>query len=172
MPAKKKESEEKEIKKEVGKKPGKEKKTEIEKENLQKQKKLTRLTIGEGLKYVEEWNKNFIAENFKDKEFINEIKPGTQVKAHLVIREGDKSRVQIFDGIVISINGSGNDKTFTVRKISSGIGVERIIPFLSPALKKIEIVRKFKVRRAKLYYLRKQTGKAAKLKEIIETNSQ
>jgi large subunit ribosomal protein L19 len=90
---------------------------------------------------------------------------GDTVKVHVVIREGEKERVQIFRGDVIAKKGGGASETFTVRKISFGIGVERIFPLHSKMIKKIEIVRKGKVRRAKLYYLRKLKGKAARLKE-------
>jgi large subunit ribosomal protein L19 len=84
----------------------------------------------------------------------------------VIIREGDKERIQVFRGDVIAKRGSGMNTTFTVRKMSFGIGVERIFPLHSKMLKKIEVVRKGKVRRAKLYYLRKLKGKAARLKEI------
>ena len=90
---------------------------------------------------------------------------GDTVKVHVVIREGEKERIQIFRGDVIAKKGGGASETFTVRKISFGIGVERIFPLHSKMINKIEIVRKGKVRRAKLYYLRKLKGKAARLKE-------
>jgi tRNA (guanine37-N1)-methyltransferase len=90
---------------------------------------------------------------------------GDTVKVHVIIREGDKERVQVFQGDVIAKRGSGLGATFTVRKVSFGIGVERIMPLHSKMIKKIEVVRHGKVRRAKLYYLRKLKGKAAKLKE-------
>jgi len=91
---------------------------------------------------------------------------GNTVKVHVIIREGDKERIQVFQGDVIAKRGSGPGATFTVRKISFGIGVERIFPLHSKMIKKIEVVRKGKVRRAKLYYLRDLKGKAAKLKEV------
>jgi large subunit ribosomal protein L19 len=78
--------------------------------------------------------------------------------------EGDKERIQSFEGDVISIRGSGNSKTFTVRKISSGVGVERIFPFNSPKIAKVELLKEGNVRRAKLYYLRNLSGKAARIK--------
>jgi len=90
---------------------------------------------------------------------------GDTVKVHVIIREGDKERIQVFRGNVITKRGSGLGTTFTVRKISFGIGVERIFPLHSKMIKKIEVVRHGKVRRAKLYYLRKLKGKAARLKE-------
>ncbi|MFW6131966.1 MAG: 50S ribosomal protein L19 [Candidatus Aminicenantaceae bacterium] len=90
---------------------------------------------------------------------------GDTVKVHVIIREGEKERTQIFRGDVIKIRGSNLGKTFTVRKVSFGIGIERIFPYHSKMIKKIEVVRKGKVRRAKLYYLRKLRGKATKIKE-------
>lgn len=90
--------------------------------------------------------------------------PGDRIKVHVKVIEGDKERVQPFEGDVISIRGSGLNKTFTVRKISSGVGVERIFPYNSPKIAKIEIIREGNVRRAKLYYLRKLSGKAARIK--------
>ena len=90
---------------------------------------------------------------------------GDTVKVHTIIREGDKERIQIFRGDVIAKRGSGLGASFTVRKISFGIGVEKIFPLHSKMIKKIEIVRHGKTRRAKLYYLRKLKGKAARLKE-------
>lgn len=86
---------------------------------------------------------------------------GDVVRVHNVIREGEKSRIQIFQGLVIAKKHSGIRATFTVRKISSGIGVEKIFPVHSPNVEKIEVVKKGKVRRAKLYYLRDRVGKAA-----------
>jgi large subunit ribosomal protein L19 len=90
---------------------------------------------------------------------------GDNVKVHVRIREGDKERIQVFRGDVIAKKGSGMRETFTVRKISFGIGVERIFPLHSKMVKNIEVVRKGRVRRAKLYYLRKLRGKATRLKE-------
>lgn len=99
------------------------------------------------------------------KKDVNSFKVGDTVKVHVVIREGDKQRIQIFQGNVIAKRGSGLGASFTVRKVSFGIGVERIFPLHSKMIKKIEVVRKGKVRRAKLYYLRKLKGKAARIKE-------
>ena len=90
---------------------------------------------------------------------------GDTVKVHVVIREGDKERIQIFKGDVIGKRASGARASFTVRKVSFGIGVERIFPLHSPSLDKIEIVSRGKVRRGRLYYLRKLRGKAARIKE-------
>jgi large subunit ribosomal protein L19 len=98
---------------------------------------------------------------------IPPFNPGDRVKIHVRVVEGDKERIQPFEGDVISIRGAGNSRTFTVRKISSGVGVERIFPMHSPKVAKIEIIKKGDVRRAKLYYLRKLSGKAAKIKTKI-----
>jgi len=93
---------------------------------------------------------------------------GDHVKVHLKIKEGNRERVQVFEGTVIAKKGSGLSETFTVRRVSYGVGVERILPVHSPNIEKIEIVRKGKVRRAKLYYLRERVGKAAKVKEKLK----
>ena len=97
----------------------------------------------------------------KDK--LPDFKPGDNIKIHVKIREGDKERIQVFQGDVIAKRGSGINSTFTVRKISSGIGVERIFPLHSPNLTKIQVMRRGAVRRAKLYYLRERTGKRARI---------
>ncbi|MFC2163434.1 50S ribosomal protein L19 [Acidobacteriota bacterium] len=99
------------------------------------------------------------------KQDVDTFDVGDTVKVHVVIREGEKERIQIFKGDVIGKKGSGSRASFTVRKISFGIGVERIFPLHSKMVRKIEAVRKGKVRRAKLYYLRKLKGKAARIKE-------
>lgn len=91
--------------------------------------------------------------------------PGDTVKVHVKIKEGEKERVQIFQGVVISKRKGNINATFTVRKVSYGVGVERIFPLHSPTLDKIEVVTKGRVRRAKIYYLRKLKGKAARIKE-------
>lgn len=93
------------------------------------------------------------------------FKPGDHVRVHVRVIEGDKERVQPFEGDVISIRGNGASRTFTVRKISSGVGVERIFSFHSPKIAKVEILKEGKVRRAKLYYLRSLSGKAARIKD-------
>ena len=90
---------------------------------------------------------------------------GDTVAVHVKVREGDKERIQIFQGVVIQVRGAGINKTFTTRKISNGVGVERIFPLHSPNISKIERLREGKVRRAKLFYLRKLTGKAARIDE-------
>ena len=92
---------------------------------------------------------------------------GDVVKVHVKITEGDKSRIQVFEGTVIAKNNSGIAETFTVRRVSYGVGVERVFPVHSPSVAKVELVRKGQVRRAKLYYLRDRVGKAAKVKELI-----
>ena len=99
------------------------------------------------------------------KKDIGPFNVGDNVKVHVIIKEGDKERVQIFQGDVISKRGSGLRETFSVRKISFGIGVERIFSLHSRMVKQVEVIRKGKVRRAKLYYLRNLKGKAARLRE-------
>lgn len=94
-----------------------------------------------------------------------ELRPGETVRVHVKVIEGEKERTQVFEGVVIRISGKGPRATFTVRKISYGIGVERIFPLHSPRIDKIEVVSRGKVRRAKLYYLRKRSGKSARLYE-------
>lgn len=96
---------------------------------------------------------------------IPDFKPGDTVRVHVRIKEGDKERLQVFEGIVIARKHSGLRETFTVRKTSFGVGVERIFPLHSTVIDHIEVVRRGKVRRAKLYYLRKLRGKAAKIRE-------
>jgi large subunit ribosomal protein L19 len=97
---------------------------------------------------------------------IPEFRPGDTVKVAVEIKEGDKKRIQNFEGVVIAIKGTGAGKTFTVRKIgANNVGVERIFPVYSESIARIEVVRKGKVRRAKLYYLRGKTGKKARIKE-------
>jgi large subunit ribosomal protein L19 len=93
------------------------------------------------------------------------FKPGDHIRVHVRVIEGDKERIQPFEGDVINIRGTGLNKTFTVRKIASGVGVERIFLYSSPKLAKVEMVREGKVRRAKLFYLRKLSGKAARIKD-------
>ena len=91
--------------------------------------------------------------------------PGDTVKVHVKVREGEKERVQVFEGVVIGRRGGGVRESFTVRKISYGIGVERVFPVHSPSIDKIDVMRHGRIRRAKLYYLRNLRGKAARLEE-------
>lgn len=95
------------------------------------------------------------------------IEIGDTVKVHVKIREGDKERIQVFEGTIIARKGSGISETFTVRRLSYGVGVERVFPLHSPNVAKVEVVRHGRVRRSKLYYLRDRVGKAAKVKEQI-----
>lgn len=93
---------------------------------------------------------------------------GDTVKVHVKIKEGDKRRIQIFEGTVIAKKHGGISETFTVRRVAHGCGIERVFPLHSPVVDKVEVVRSGKVRRAKLYYLRDRVGKAAKVKELIK----
>ena len=95
---------------------------------------------------------------------IPSFNPGDHIRVHVRVIEGDKERLQPFEGDVINIRGDGVNKTFTVRKISSGVGVERIFPYYSPKIAKVELLKEGNVRRAKLYYLRNLSGKAARIK--------
>jgi large subunit ribosomal protein L19 len=99
---------------------------------------------------------------------LSPFKIGDTIKVHFKIVEGKTERVQIYEGTVIAMQNSGLRKTFTVRKISFGVGVERIFPFHSPRIESVEVVRPGRVRRSKLYYLRDRVGKAAKVKELIK----
>jgi large subunit ribosomal protein L19 len=106
-----------------------------------------------------------------EKEYIKKhvsFNVGDTVRVHVKVKEGDKERVQVFEGTVIAKNGGGIGESFTVRKVSYGIGVERVFPLSSPLVKKIEVKRKGEVRRAKLYYLRERLGKAQQVKEKLE----
>lgn len=96
---------------------------------------------------------------------IPDFRPGDTVRVHVKVIEGERERIQVFEGVVIARSGGGIRETFTVRKVSQGVGVERIFPLHSPRIEKIEVVRRGKVRRAKLYYLRQRVGKAARIKE-------
>jgi large subunit ribosomal protein L19 len=99
---------------------------------------------------------------------IPEFRPGDTVKVHVRVVEGNRSRIQVFQGVVIRRQGGGARETFTVRKVSFGVGVERTFPVHTPVVEKIEVVTRGDVRRAKLYYLRELRGKAAKIKEKRE----
>ena len=102
------------------------------------------------------------------KESVDKFNVGDTVKVHNRIKEGNKERIQIFEGTVIKRQGGSNRETFTVRKFSNGVGVEKTWPVHSPFVEKIEVVRHGKVRRAKIYYLRSRVGKAAKVKELVK----
>ena len=99
---------------------------------------------------------------------IPDFRPGDTVRVHAKVVEGDRERIQLFDGVVIQRRGAGISETYTVRKMSSGVGVERTFPVHSPRVAKLEVLRKGKVRRAKLNYLRDRVGKAAKVKELVK----
>lgn len=117
--------------------------------------------MSELIKLIEE-------ENSERRAQLPSFKAGDTVNVHVKIKEGNKERVQQFQGTVIQRKNEGtNGETFTVRKVSSGVGVERIFPILSPSIDKIDVVRKGKVRRAKLFYLRGRQGKAARIKEKL-----
>ncbi|MDR2069977.1 MAG: 50S ribosomal protein L19 [Treponema sp.] len=106
-------------------------------------------------------------ENSQMKTDVNNFKVGDTVKVHFKIVEGKNERIQVYEGLVIAIKNARLGKTFTVRKNSYGVGVERVFPLHSPRIAKVELVRPGKVRRAKLYYIRDKIGKAAKIKELI-----
>jgi large subunit ribosomal protein L19 len=97
---------------------------------------------------------------------IPSFRPGDTLRVHVKVREGQRQRLQVFEGVVIRRRGGGISETYTVRKVSYGVGVERTFPVHTPNVEKIEVMRRGKVRRAKLYYLRKLSGKAARIKEI------
>ncbi|MFD2171395.1 50S ribosomal protein L19 [Tumebacillus lipolyticus] len=97
---------------------------------------------------------------------IPQFKAGDTVRVHVKVKEGNRERIQVFEGVVIKRRGGGISATYTVRKISYGVGVERTFPLHTPKVDKIEVTRRGRVRRAKLYYLRNLTGKAARIKEI------
>lgn len=98
---------------------------------------------------------------------LPKFRPGDTLRVHVKVREGTRERIQMFEGVVIKRRGTGISSTFTVRKVSYGVGVERAFPLHSPKLEKIELLRRGKVRRAKLYYLRELRGKKARIKERI-----
>ena len=110
--------------------------------------------------------KSIDAEQLKDEVPVFNV--GDTVKVYGKIKEGNRERIQVFEGTVIKKQGGSNRATFTVRKLSNGVGVEKTWPLHSPNVEKVEIVRKGKVRRAKLYYLRDRVGKAAKVKELVK----
>ncbi|MEX0667884.1 MAG: 50S ribosomal protein L19 [Acidimicrobiia bacterium] len=96
---------------------------------------------------------------------LPEFRPGDTVKVHVRVVEGNRERTQVFEGVVIARNGSGLDASFTVRKVSFGVGVERVFPVNAPIIQRVEVTRRGDVRRSKLYYLRDRVGKAARIKE-------
>ena len=106
------------------------------------------------------------------REDIPDFRPGDTLKVHVRVVEGSRTRIQVFQGVVIRRQGGGARETFTVRKISYGVGVERTFPVHTPAIDKIEVVIRGRVRRAKLYYLRELRGKAARIRERRETHAQ
>lgn len=112
--------------------------------------------------FIQEITKDLVRTDFPA------FRVGDHIRVHVKIKEGDKERVQPYEGDVISIRGGGISKSFTVRKISNGVGVERIFPFSSPKIEKIDVLQEGKVRKAKLYYLRELTGKAAKIKRKMK----
>jgi len=100
------------------------------------------------------------------REDIPDFAPGDTLRVHVKVVEGERERIQVFEGVVIKRTGGGLTETFTVRKVSQGVGVERTFPLHSPRLDKIEVTRRGKVRRARLHYLRNRVGKAARIKEL------
>ena len=132
------------------------------------------ISVGYGSKNIRILRRNTMNDYIKNleasqmKESVDEFNVGDTVKVHNRIKEGNKERIQIFEGTVVKRQGGSNRETFTVRKISGGCGVEKTWPVHSPFVEKIEVVRKGKVRRAKIYYLRSRIGKAAKVKELVK----
>ena len=110
--------------------------------------------------------KSFIEKNMPEKEAPS-VTVGDTVRVHVKVKEGSRERIQVFEGTVIAKKHGGINETFTVRRISYGVGVEKVFPLYSPVIEKVETVRRGKVRRAKLYYLRDRVGKAAKVKEKL-----
>lgn len=106
------------------------------------------------------------------KKDVPDFRPGDTVRVHVKVIEGNRERIQPFEGVVIRRRGSGLSETFTVRRVSYGVGVERTFPLHSPKIERIEILRRGRVRRARLYYLRKLRGKAARIQERVEYHTQ
>ena len=113
-------------------------------------------------------NKVDVVEKSRLRDDVPDFAPGDSVKVHVRVVEGTRSRIQVFEGVVIARKNGGLRETFTVRKISFGVGVERTFPVHSPVIEQIEVTRRGKVRRAKLYYLRDRVGKKARIKEKRE----
>ncbi len=109
-----------------------------------------------------------VKEKYTAKVPLPDFRPGDTVRVYVKVKEGDKERLQAFEGVVIRKRGNGTDGTFTVRKVSYGIGVERIFPFNATVIEKVEVLKRGIVRRARLYYLRERKGKAARIKEKKE----
>lgn len=107
----------------------------------------------------------FTKDQLREEPFTFEV--GSTVRVHVKIKEGSRERIQVFEGVVIAKKHGGVSETVTVRRVAYGVGVERTFPVNSPNIAKVEVVRRGKVRRAKLYYLRSRTGKAAKVKELL-----
>ena len=110
--------------------------------------------------------KNFVEKNMPEKAAPS-VTVGDTVRVHLRVKEGNRERIQVFEGTVIAKKHGGINETFTVRRVSYGVGVEKVFPLYSPTIEKVETVRRGKVRRAKLYYLRDRVGKAARVKEKL-----
>ena len=110
--------------------------------------------------------KKLEAEQMKDE--VTDFRTGDTVRVHAKVKEGNRERIQVFEGTVLKKQGGSNRATFTVRKLSNGVGVEKTWPLHSPIVEKIEVVRRGKVRRAKLNYLRERSGKRAKVKELVK----
>ena len=108
---------------------------------------------------------DLVQKKYYRSEPLPDFRPGDTLRVHVKIKEGTRERIQVFEGIVIARQHGGLDETFTVRKISNGVGVERIFPVHCPSIEKVEVQRQGKVRHAKLYYLRNLSGKAARIKE-------
>lgn len=113
-------------------------------------------------------NPTDVVDNLSLRDDVPDFAPGDTVKVHVRVTEGNRERIQIFEGAVIRRQGSGVHETYTVRKVSFGVGVERTFPLHAPTVDKIEVVRRGDVRRAKLYYLRDRVGKSARIKEKRE----
>jgi large subunit ribosomal protein L19 len=125
------------------------------------------MTSPSGGKIFRLMNNDFDREQLR--EGLPAFRPGDTIRVNVRVREGDKERLQAFEGVVLRRKGSGVNATFTVRKVSNGVGVERIFPIHSPVIADIQVVREGRVRRAKLYYLRNLSGKAARIRERQRT---
>jgi large subunit ribosomal protein L19 len=120
---------------------------------------------------IEQLNKEQVAKLTEGKEYPD-FQPGDTVQVNVKVKEGERTRVQAYEGVCIARNGGGLDQFFTVRKISYGEGVERVFPLYSPMIDSIKLVRRGKVRRAKLYYLRDRRGKSARIAERVEAKKE